>query len=179
MLGRADAPLTLVEFADFQCPFCERFFSNTLPQIQKSYVDTGKLNLVYKHFPLADVHPNAREAANAAECANAQGKFWPYHNILFANQTQWAEQRASQVASTFKKYASDLGLNSVAFNSCLDSNKYPSTIDKDSQQASTYGVLGTPTFYIGNDKSGYTQILGTKPFPIFQLYIDQLLSQQH
>lgn len=178
-LGRPGAAMTLVEFSDFQCPFCERFFTNTLPQIQKTYVDTGKLKLVYKHFPLTDLHPNAREAASAAECANEQGKFWPYHNTLFSNQAQWAHQYATQVASTFQKYASSLGLNSVTFNSCLDSHKYSSTIDKDLQQASAYGISSTPTFYVGNDKNGYTQIVGSKSFSIFQLTIDQLLSQQH
>lgn len=170
--GNANAPVTLVEFSDFQCPFCERFFSSTLPQIEQEYVDTGKVKLVYKQFPLDSLHPNAKVSALASECANEQGKFWPYHNTLFGNQTQWAEQSPTQVISTFKKYATDLGMNVASFNTCMDSKKYSSIIDKELEEGSTYGVSGTPTFYVGNEKSGYTQLIGAQPFSAFQQIID-------
>ncbi|MDP9289166.1 MAG: DsbA family protein [Thermoproteota archaeon] len=175
--GKADAPVTFVEFSDFQCPFCGSFYSQTLHQLLTTYVDTGKIKFVYKQFPLDNLHPNAREAALASECANGQGKFWPYHNALFGNQTTWSNQDATQVVSTFKKYSSDLKLDTASFNSCLDSKKYASIVDKDSQEGSTYGVSGTPTFYIGNDKTGYTQLVGAQPFATFQQTIDNLTKQ--
>lgn len=171
--GNSSAPVTLVEFSDFQCPFCGRFFSEIMPQIQKAYIDTGKVKFVYKQYPIDSVHPNAKAASNAVECANEQGKFWQYHDILFGNQSSWVDQNTSQTNTTFKKYASSLGLNADNFNSCLNAKKYSNKIDKDLQQGSTYGVLGTPTFYIGNDKKGYTQIVGVQPFPTFQQVIDQ------
>jgi protein-disulfide isomerase len=175
--GMADAPIIFVEFSDFQCPFCQSFFSQTESQLLKAYVDTGKVKFVYKQFPMQDLHPNAREAALSSECANEQGKFWQYHDALFGNQTTWANQNSTEVSNTFKKYASDLKLDTPSFNSCLDSKKYSSIVDKDSQEASSYGVTGTPTFFIGNDKNGYTQFVGVQPFPVFQQTIDQQLKQ--
>lgn len=175
--GKPDAPITFVEFSDFQCPFCESFYNQTYPQILNSYVDTGKVKIVFKQFPIDSLHPNAREAALASECANEQGKFWPYHNALFGNQTTWANQNSTQVVNSLKKYSLDLKLNTIRFDSCLDSKRYGRAIDKDSQEGSLYGVSGTPTFYIGNNKTGYTQIDGTQPFSIFQQTIDQLIKQ--
>ena len=172
--GKPDAPLTFVEFSDFQCPFCESFYSQTYEQILNNYVDTGKIKFVFKQFPMDSLHPNAREAALASECANEQGKFWSYHNALFGNQTTWANQNSTQVVNSLKKYGLDLKLDTVRFNSCLDSKKYADVLDKDSQEGSSYGVSGTPTFYIGNNKTGYTQVVGTQPFSIFQQTIDQV-----
>lgn len=83
--------VTVVEFSDFQCPFCEQFFSNTWPQLKKEYIDTGKITFAYRHFPLTSIHPNAMPAAIAAECANEQGKFWEYHDLLFQNQKEWSD----------------------------------------------------------------------------------------
>src|SRR5207245_2655051 len=117
--GKSGASVTMIEFADFQCPFCGAFFSQTLPQIKQNYIDTGKIKFVLKNFPLVNLHPNAMEAANAAECANEQGKFWSYHNALFGNQTSWANLDSTGASNAFKKYASALGLNAATFNSCL------------------------------------------------------------
>jgi protein-disulfide isomerase len=175
--GKADAPVTFVEFSDFQCPFCGSFYTQTLPQLLTTDVDTGKVKFVYKQFPLDNLHPNAREAALASECANEQGKFWSYHNALFGNQTTWSNQDATQVVSTFKKYASDLKLDTASFNSCLDTKRYSSIVDKDSQEGSSYGVSGTPTFFVGNNKSGYTQLVGAQPFVTLQQTIDNLTKQ--
>jgi protein-disulfide isomerase len=173
--GKLDAPVTFIEFSDFQCPFCGSFFSESYHQLVSMYVDTGKVKLVYKQFPQVSVHPNAREAALASECANEQGKFWPYYDTFFGNQTTWANLNLTQAASTFKKYAAEIKLNSDRFNSCLDSSKYSSIVDKDLQEGSTYGVDSTPTFYVGNDRNGYTQLVGAQPFSSFQLVIDRLV----
>jgi protein-disulfide isomerase len=116
--GKPGAPVTFIEFSDFQCPFCGSFFTQTEPQLLKTYVDTGEVKLVYKQFPMDGLYPNAREAALASECANEQGKFWPYHNSLFGNQTTWVNQNSTQVANTFKNYASALKLDTTSFNSC-------------------------------------------------------------
>jgi protein-disulfide isomerase len=174
--GKPDAPITMVEFADFQCPFCARYAIDTFPQIEKEYISSGKVKYVYKDFPL-DFHPNAKPAAVAAECANEQGKFWEYHGVLFKNQTTWENQDAnSTAATTFKNYAADLGLNTADFNTCFDAKEPQAKIDKDTQVGSQYGVTGTPTFYVGNEKAGYTQLVGAQPFTTFKTTIDQLLT---
>jgi protein-disulfide isomerase len=171
--GKADAPVTMVEFADFQCPFCGRFVTDSLQQIEKKYVDTGQVKFVYEQYPLP-FHPNAQPAAMAAECANAQGKFWPMHDKLYATQTTWESQDSAAVKNTFKQYAAGLGLNAASFNSCLDSSKYSDKIQRESSLGSQYGVSGTPTFYIGNQKAGYTQIVGAQPITSFEQMIKQL-----
>jgi protein-disulfide isomerase len=171
--GKADAPVTMVEFADFQCPFCGRFVTDSLQQIEKKYVDTGQVKFVYEQYPLP-FHPNAQPAAMAAECANAQGKFWPMHDKLYATQTTWESLDNTAVKNTFKQYAAGLGLNTASFNSCLDSSKYSDKIQKQSSLGSQYGVSGTPTFYIGNQKAGYTQIVGAQPITSFEQMIKQL-----
>jgi protein-disulfide isomerase len=171
--GKANAPITIVEFADFQCPFCGRFASDTFQQLVQSYVDTGKIKFVYKQYPLP-FHLNAQPAAMAAECANEQGKFWPMHDKLYATQTTWPGQDAATVKKTFKEYAVSLELKAASFNSCLDSNKYADKIQKESIQGSQYGVSDTPTFYIGNQKVGYKQLVGAQPLPSFEQLIKQV-----
>ena len=173
-MGNSNAPVTIVEFSDFQCPFCDAFFTDTLPQIKQEYVDTGKAKFILKEFPL-DFHTNARLAANAAECANEQGKFWEYHDVLFKSQSQWENLSNSDASSAFKQSAVDLGLKTSDFNSCLDSKKYDSLVSKESQEGSMYGVSGTPTLYVGNEKNGYTQIVGAQPYSTFKQTIENLL----
>src|SRR5206468_10780677 len=119
-LGRADAPVTLVEFSDFQCPFCGRFFATTLPALKQDYIDTGKLRYVFRDFPLDQLHPNARNAAAAAHCAGEQGKYWEMHDTLYRNQ------RTLQVEH-LKGFALELSLNGNAFTTCLDGGKYAAT----------------------------------------------------
>jgi protein-disulfide isomerase len=173
--GKPNAPITMVEFADFQCPFCSRFASDTLQHLVKNYVDTGKIKFVYKEYPLP-FHLNAQPAAMAAECANEQGGFWPFHDKLYATQTTWENQDSATVKKTFKQYAVSLRLNAASFNSCMDSNKYADKIQKQSTEGLQYGVDGTPTFYIGNNKAGYTQIVGAQPVTSFDQLIKQVSS---
>ena len=176
VLGNPNAPVTIVEFSDFQCPFCARFFDQTLPQIQQDYIDTGKVKLVFRDFPIESIHANAKAASMAAECADDQKMFWQYHDKLFEGQTQWARLSAEDASNTFKQYASDLNLATEDFNTCLDSAKYMSEINQDFQNGANYGVTGTPAFFIGNDKDGYVAVIGAKPYSSFQQVIDKELS---
>lgn len=172
--GKADAPVTIVEFTDYQCPFCERYFTETLPQIRKDYVDTGKVKYIIKNFPLpADQQPfhvHALPAAEAAECAGAQDKYWEMHDKLFASQAEWTE--LPSVTDTFKQYAADLGLDSDKFNTCLDSGQFRSEIDADKTEGIAAGVTGTPGFFVNG-----SPISGALPFEVFKQAIESALSK--
>jgi len=173
--GNPDAPVTIIEFSDFQCPFCSRFFDQTLPQIQKEYIDTGKVNFVYRDFPIDNLHPNARPAHIAAECADEEGKFWEYHDLLFERQKQWSGLSSINVNDKFEQFASDIELNFDAFDSCLGSAYFADEVNKDYLDGITYGVTGTPTFFIGNEKEGYMEVSGAQPFAVFKQSIDRQL----
>jgi len=173
--GNENAPVTIVEFSDFQCPFCLRFYEQTLPLIIENYVDTGKVKFVYRDLPLDSLHPNARSVHIASECADEQGKFWGYHDILFDNQSEWAPLPAADLQSTLTKYASELGLESASFEACLESDVIADEVNKDTLDAARYGATGTPAFFIGNEKDGFVRITGAQPFSAFQLQIDAQL----
>ncbi|PIO00399.1 disulfide bond formation protein DsbA [archaeon CG10_big_fil_rev_8_21_14_0_10_43_11] len=160
--GDPKAPVTIVEFSDFQCPYCARFYSETLPQIVANYINTGKAKLVYRDFPLS-FHENAQKAAEAAECADEQGMFWQMHDTLFENQN------ALGVAS-LKQYAKDLGLDSAAFDACLDSGSMTAETLADMQAGQSVGISGTPGFYV-NDQL----ISGAQPFSVFEQAIEAAL----
>ena len=162
-LGDKKAPVTIVEFSDFQCPYCARFRQQTFDQIKQEYIDTGKVRFVYRDFPLSSIHPMAQKAAEAAECADEQNKFWEYHDGIFANQ-------ASLSIDNMKKWAKDLGLDSSKFNSCLDSEKYANEVRNDLSDATKTGGQGTPYFLVGN-----TQLSGAYPFDAFQQAIESQL----
>jgi protein-disulfide isomerase len=173
--GSKDAPVTLVEFSDYQCPFCKRTFDDTMPELKEKYIDTGKIKHVFRDYPLP-FHQNGIPAAIAAECANEQGKFWDYHNILFSKQTEWENLSGNATNEKFKEYAANnmTQLDKNKFNSCIDSQKYKDEVEKDIADGSTYGVSGTPTFYIGNKEKGYTQIVGAQPLATFESIINKL-----
>jgi protein-disulfide isomerase/plastocyanin len=162
--GSANAPVTIIEFSDFQCPFCERFYTDTLPQLEEKYIKTGKVKLVYRDFPLENIHPEARPAAHAAESADEQGKFWEFHDKLFENQ-------ASLGASNYKKWAEELGLDMKKFNDCVDTEKYAGEVSKDLADGSAVGVSGTPAFFV-NGKL----LSGAQPFSAFQAAIEAELA---
>ena len=157
-LGEEDAPVTIIEFSDLQCPFCKRFFDQTLSQLKTNYIDTGKVKFVYRDFPLDSIHPQARPAALAAECANEQDKFWEYHDLLFQKQDEWVNTGTP----LFKQYAKDLGLDSDQFDTCLDSRKYEDEVQKDLNDGSSAGVQGTPSFFING-----VQLSGAQPYASF------------
>lgn len=175
--GNPNAAISIVEFSDFQCPFCERFHSKTFPQIEQNYLLTGKVKFVYRDFPIESIHPNALPAALASECADDQEKFWEYHDKLFQNQKKWQGLEIQNSLSTFKEYAQELGLNMEEFSSCLDSGKYSQEISNDLQDGRNYGVTGTPGFFVGNERIGFTKIIGAQPFSVFQNVLDSQLGQ--
>ena len=161
--GDKNAPVTIIEFSDYECPFCTRFYTQTLAQIQKEYIDTGKVKFVYRDFPLG-FHQNAQKAAEAAECAGEQDRYFDMHDKLFENGV------AGGVAS-FKKFAGQIGLNQGDFDNCLDSGKMASEVKKDFQDGQSYGVSGTPAFFV-NGKL----ISGAQPFSAFKQMIDAELN---
>ncbi len=174
VIGNENAPITIIEFSDFECPFCGRFFDQTLPQLETDYIDTGKAKLVYRDFPLSSIHFSAQKAAEAAECADEQGKWLDYHNQLFSTQATWANRGEAAAVPMFKQFAADLGLNAEQFNTCLDSGTVQQEVQKDFQDGLSAGVSGTPTFFIGNDQDGYTQIVGAQPYSVFQSLLSSL-----
>jgi len=162
--GSNSAPVTIIEFGDFQCPYCEVFFSQVLPQIEKNYIKTGKVKFVYREFPLS-FHQYAQKASEAAGCAGEQGKFWDYHDKLFENQN-------SLDLASLKSYAQQLHLNTTKFNDCLDSGKTTAAVQEDVSDGSGYGVSGTPTFFING-----IMVNGAQPFSEFEKIIDQELKK--
>ncbi len=167
--GDANAPITIIEFSDFQCPFCSKFYTQTLAQLEKDYIDTGKVKLVFRDFPLS-FHPNAQKASEAAECAKEQNKFWEMHDTLFEKQGEWSSMDAAGAAAKFKGYAKTLSLTS-AFDSCLDTGKTAAEVQKDFTDGSGYGVSGTPTFFINGVK-----LVGAQPYSAFKQAIDAQLT---
>ncbi len=162
-LGDPSAPVTIVEFADFQCPFCARFALTTKKDIIEQYVKTGKARFVYRDFPLSSIHAEAQKAAEAAECADAQGKFWEYHDLLY-------ERQAELSVAKYKEWAGALGLNQAAFSQCLDSGAYAAEVQKDFADGQAAGVRGTPGSFV-NGKS----VEGAQPFAVFQAAIEEAL----
>lgn len=162
-VGPEDAAVTIVEFSDFQCPYCARFQAETLPQILSNYGD--QVRFVYRDFPLTSIHANALKAAEASECADDQGKYWEYHDLLFQNQSALDEE-------SLKSYAASLGLETGTFNDCLASGKYTKEVAKDLQDGSNAGVQGTPSFFING-----TPIRGAQPFAAFQAAIEAALAE--
>jgi protein-disulfide isomerase len=159
VMGPASAPVTLVAFSDFQCPFCSRAVP-TLKEIEDQY--KGKLKVAFKQMPLP-FHDKAHLAAEAALAANEQGKFWQYHDKLFANQQ--ALDRPS-----LEKYAEELGLNMTKFKSALDSGKFKDKVDSDAKEGAAVGATGTPTFFING-----TKLVGAQPADAFKTLIDKEL----
>lgn len=175
IMGDPNAPITIIEFSDFQCPFCARFDSQTLPLLFEEYIEQGKVKLVFRDFPIESIHPNAVAASHAAECANDQGKFKDMHDILFENQNQWSRQDTASAVSMFSQYAGEIALDQSEFDSCLTSGKHIDEIRNDLNDGRAYGVTGTPGFFIGNDQIGYVELKGAQPFEAFKQVIDSQL----
>ena len=175
IIGNPNAPITIIEFSDFQCPFCAKFNIQTLPAIMNEYVNDGKVKLVFRDFPIQSIHPNAVPASIAAECANEQGKFKEMHDALFVNQKEWNNQKLDDVIITFTQYASEMGLEERKFDSCLKNGKYIEEIQKDLDDGRTYGISGTPEFFVGNDQIGFIELKGAQPFENFKKVIDSQL----
>jgi protein-disulfide isomerase len=160
-LGPREAPITIVEFSDFQCPYC-RGVVPTLRQLAARYPD--RVRLVFRDFPIPSLHPDALLAHQAARCAGEQGQFWPYHDLLF--------ERANLDATALKQYASDLKLDGQKFVECLDSGRSRAAINADMEEGSRLGVSGTPTFFING-----RPLVGNVPLAVFQRAIERELGQ--
>lgn len=157
--GDKNAPIEMIEFSDFQCPYCLRAYA-TVNQVLATYGD--RIHFVYRHYPLS-THPNARPAAEASACAAEQGKFWPYHDRLFTSPSKLA-------TPDLKQHASELGLDSTKFNACVDSHKFKAQIDADMKEAEALGVTGTPAFFING-----RLLSGAYPYDAFKKVIDEEL----
>jgi protein-disulfide isomerase len=176
--GNKDAKLVLVEFSDYQCPFCGRHVRDTNPQLEADYIKTGKVKHIFKDFPL-DFHKNAFKAAEAANCAGDEGKYWEMHDILFKNQTALTNE-------DLLSYAKEIGITDTnKFKQCLDSEKYAEEVKEDIKVGQQAGVTGTPTFFLGfTEKDGtkvkvVSKIVGARPYPGFKEEIDKAISSQN
>jgi protein-disulfide isomerase len=159
-LGSASAPVAIVEFSDFQCGYCKRFWTQTLPKLKTSYIDSGKVRFSYRHFAILGKH--SEQAAQASECAAEQGKFWEYHDILFLSQGGLAFTETK-----LRQYARDLGLNAGPFGTCLGTGKYKEKVERETATAADLGGRGTPLFFINQ-----RFLVGAQPFDVFQKVID-------
>lgn len=174
--GAPNAKVTIVEFSDYQCPFCARFHRSTLPQLQTEYIDTGKVRHVFRNMPLEAIHPHAFKAHEAALCAEDQGKYWPMHDQLFANQRALAPE-------ALVGHAKAVGLDMAAFQKCLDSGKHAARIREDLAEAERLGLGGTPAFLIGvSGPDGKVKTVkfvnGAQPYSNFKAAIDAALASQ-
>lgn len=161
-LGPQDAPIVIVEFSDFQCPFCKRFHDETLQPLLAAY--PGKIRFIYRHLPLTSIHTEAFPSAEASMCADEQGAFWQYHDKIFENQDKLGFGLYLQIAS-------DQGLDSAVFEDCLNSRKYKDAVQKDLDFALDLGANSTPTFFING-----LAVVGAQPLETFKQVIDKELA---
>jgi protein-disulfide isomerase len=162
--GPRDAAVTIIEFTDYECPFCRRYFESTYPVLLSRYGD--RVNYTVRHFPVSYQHRRAHKAAQAAECAGEQDRFFEYHDLLFKNN--WALDDRSLVG-----YAAQVGLDTRHFENCLTSGRKSAVVDDDIQAGIARGIMGTPTFLVNN-----RMLVGAQPLEMFQREIDRLLTAQ-
>jgi protein-disulfide isomerase len=160
-LGNHNAPVAIVEFSDFQCSFCKKFWADILPQLKETYIEKGQAQFIYRHFSILGKH--SVEAAKGAECAGEAGKFWEYHDKLFRNQGGLAFTQTK-----LKQYAKEVGLKAHPFSQCLASDKYLKKIEGETSVAALLGARGTPTFFI-NERL----LVGAQPFEVFRKVIEE------
>ncbi len=173
VMGRNDAPVTMVEFTDLECPFCRTFHTGTFEQIKRDFIDTGKVRFVSRDFPL-DFHANARPAALAVRCAGEQGKFWEMRHGVTVNGNALSRD-------TYFALARDLGLDMQGFGACLGNEKYKAAVDQDIAAAVAAGVSGTPTFVVGPtapDGVEGQRIVGAVPYAVFENAIRAALGER-
>ena len=165
--GSPSAPVTIVEYGDFQCPSCGAFTRGTEAELIRRYIETGKAKLVWKNF--AWIGNESKLAAQAAACAHEQGKFWEYHDHLYANQR--GENTGYLSGATLKAFASAVALDRATFDPCLDSGRYKAIVDRDGSEVRSLGLTGTPTFMING-----TRVVGAQPIGVFAGVIEQKLA---
>lgn len=179
VLGDINAEVTIVEFSDYQCPFCRKFYTETLGQIKQTYIDTGKAKLVFMDFPL-NFHPSAVPAAQAARCAReiaGDAAYWKMHDKMFDEENildgGTVQSTVTFTADDIKRWANEIGYD---IGACLDSNKYADEVNSNLDYGTTLGVSGTPGFFVGNSETGFTAIEGAVPYSTFQQAIDSALA---
>lgn len=161
-LGPEDAEIVMVEFSDYQCPFCKRWHDQVYRQLLDAY--PGQIRLVFRNLPLTSIHPDAMSAAVASLCAEEQGSFWPFHDKLFSDEYGLGR-------NAYTRYAADLELDSAAFESCLDSGKFDQFLQDDMDFSLNLGVRSTPTFFVNG-----LPVVGAQPLDVFKQVIDQELA---
>lgn len=161
-IGSADAPVTIVEFTDYDCPYCRRYYSETFPKIMEQF--GGQIRYVMRHFPLVSMHPEAVKAAEAAECAGEDGLFWEYHDLIMNGVP-------SLSLESLKQYGAELGVNTTSFDRCLDEGHKASLVQQDLRDGYMHGVRGTPNFFV----NGYS-LSGAQPVEVFGAYIEAALA---
>lgn len=170
-IGRADAPVTIVEFTDYQCPFCRKYHTANFPELKKNYIDTGKVRFVSRDLPL-DFHPNAQRAAEAAWCAGEQNKYWELRDTMITNSTDLSKEAIA-------KYAQTNALDLASFQACADADKYKAEIEKSIADAGTVGISGTPSFVIGKtstDAVDGDRVVGAVPEAVFETEIQKFIT---
>lgn len=171
VLGDPNAPITMIEFSDYECPFCKRHFTQTLPKLKEKYIDTGKVKLVYRDFPLGFHDPLATKEAMGANCAREQGNdetYFAYHDLIFENTN--SNGRGLQEEKLYD-FADELGLDRIKFTECLDSGKYKDEVAKDIADGRSAGVSGTPAFIVAGKF-----VSGAQPFSVFEAIIEEALN---
>jgi protein-disulfide isomerase len=161
-LGSQDAPITIIEFSDYECPYCRQWHSEVYTQLLDTYGD--QIRFVYRDFPLESIHANAIPAAHAANCALEQGNFWDYHDKLFSMELGLSPD-------AYREYASQLGMDEEQFQECIDSGRHQEEVQADFEFAANLGVRSTPTFFING-----IAVVGAQPFEIFQQVIERELA---
>jgi protein-disulfide isomerase len=176
VMGDTDAKVTLIEYSDYQCPFCARHSKQTMPEIIKNYIDEGKVKFVMREFPIPSLHPRATAASEAALCAGSQGKYWEMHDVLFSNQKKMSDD-------DLRDYAAEIGLDTGKFNTCLEQKDFAEQLGKDIEEGREMGVSGTPSFVLGitdsenPDKVHVTRFVrGARNYDAFAKEIDELLA---
>ena len=160
--GPENAPVTIVEFSDYQCPFCTRWYNEVYSRLMQDY--QGKIRFVYRDFPLYSIHPEAGPAAEAANCAGEQNAYWQFHDALF-------QQKEGLGSAAYTTYATELGLNIDQFNQCVSEHRYKAEVDADYQYASKLGVSSTPTFFVNG-----LAVVGAQPYEVFKQLVDKELA---
>lgn len=174
VLGNEDAPITIHEFGDYQCPGCGQFAALVKPQIEAGLVPEGNVKFVFYDFPLTSIHPHAFLAARASRCAADQDQYWEYHGALFQNQSVWATSSTAPLG-LFEDYAGELGLDEGAFSSCLRSDRHAELVSANMKLGELLGVTGTPSVLIS--QGGAAQRLGDNSFGGIQAAVDAILAE--
>jgi len=173
VLGNLDAPITLVEFGDYQCFFCNKFFHDTEERLFQNYVDTGKVKVIFKDFTI--IGPDSINAAHGAHCANEQEKFWEYHDILYNNWT--GENNGWAASENLLAFANQINLDIVEWSQCMLDKRYQQTITSSSNDARTLGLTGTPGFFVIGPDNAVTKIPGAQPYDVFEKIFESELAK--